>query len=264
MRFMPGSRAVAAGHLLALCGAAPAAATITPISGSIFLSAWSQTGSSGQIYAASPLLRWKGEADLLVAEQADSPPRSKEVTVINHASLDARWDNAASGRVEITSDWTIAPGFGSTNPKKDLTAAAAYYETRWDYRTEFSTGTSLTFSYGLSGTGDLANLSEWELDLIGPDGFQVLLDSTAGLGASGVFTTHFGPGQYRFELFSSGSSPTATKAISGHTDARFGWALQEDAAAPFPEPASWTMLLSGFGAVGAALRSRRNSASSLA
>jgi len=61
-----------------------------------------------------------------------------------------------------------------------------------------------------------------------------------------------GPGSYYIKIISSGLKTAATQG-----NAKFSVAIQ---GAAVPEPATWAVMLGGFGAIGASLRSRRQKA----
>jgi hypothetical protein len=58
-------------------------------------------------------------------------------------------------------------------------------------------------------------------------------------------------------------SLSADRVVGANTSIHaLGWRIRTDATPPVPEPATWAMLVLGFGAVGGALRSRRRAAAS--
>ncbi|WP_294391441.1 PEPxxWA-CTERM sorting domain-containing protein [uncultured Sphingomonas sp.] len=82
-------------------------------------------------------------------------------------------------------------------------------------------------------------------------------------GVGGAFTQYFRQGGSRFDPPPFSTAPFHTAAIRGFNSAetltpyrRTGWASPS----PTPEPASWALMIGGFGLVGAALRRRRRPA----
>jgi hypothetical protein len=127
------------------------------------------------------------------------------------------------------------------------------------------------------GTTDTVTISLWT-DLPDQAG-ATLLASASTTGSAGSWADVFwspvsvAANQTYFLLFSGNNTlgaagDTQNNYVSGHTYANTGFGsypgydytfrtYTSDAVSPSPEPASWALMLGGFGMVGGALRSRR-------
>lgn len=248
------STAFAAAALIMLVfPTSPAAAVITALGGSVHGDATSsisdKTNATGRL--SDPLTDF-GQ-DVGINPNADMA-EVDGTTIKNHFSAVARWDDAASGNIRFAALTTIL----SSNPAS-LQTAQADYQVQWLYEVKFDTRTSLNLDFFESASNTLNAPDHAEFDFLQDSGtFNTIWDSGSG---NGSLTREFDPGTYKFLFVSSGTIADLLDInYASFLGVQLNWKFTEDKPADgaVPEPASWAMMLCGFGLVGGAMRARRN------
>ena len=153
-------------------------------------------------------------------------------------SLDAGWDfEAADG------EGPVSASFGNGNPPS------------WSYAFTLNQGATLNFIYFVVGQDNVFGLQGWEFSINGIETNLVdnyVFAPSAG-GALKYMLTANTP--YLLKLNTNGNINSTN--LSGYRGSQHGEFLFGIASTAVPEPATWTMMLAGFGVVGFGLRSRR-------
>lgn len=158
-------------------------------------------------------------------------PGREAVFGVTHAD----WLSADSGSFEAD----LAPGVSTQ----------AFFETYWDYAFDATSDGFFNLTYSLDGFG----VPGW---IFGGPNLAYFIDNNRG-GVTGIlsFALHAGH-HYQMVLDSS-----LTSGVEGHHSADFTWNISNEAQGTVlravPEPASWSLLIAGFGISGAILRRRR-------
>lgn len=163
---------------------------------------------------------------------------------------DATWDNADSGSLVYNGGWrfdapdAVAAGQGarlnfSTDPD-------------WFYSFVSSVDGMFEMDYAIIGIGDTAGLRGWQF---------AWNNGSRTLGGDALDPTESGDvrfsvlrgGTYRVSLTNLAQIETLGNlaGVRGQMDGNFNWRIVENAV---PEPASWTLMILGFGLTGASLR----------
>lgn len=186
---------------------------------------------------------------------------------------------SAAGFVNGSFESGIAPGSFTTVAGGNTTAITGWEVTgnSVDYIGSYWTAQNLSRSIDLNGNGQggiqqtfdtvagvLYNVSFW---LAGnPDGDpvtkSVLVGASGADSASYTFTftgfdkANMGWKNYTYSFVAASSSTTLSFASQDATS--FGAALDNVSVAAVPEPATWAMMILGFGLVGGSMRRRRS------
>jgi len=169
------------------------------------------------------------------------------------------WASANAGSVAFTDyGWT----FDIHNPNfpngADLDAGRPGNGADWSYTFKATGDGSFTMAYDVAGFGDTFGLFGWQIAFSGGgSGGPDLNDHFDDPTASGVFSAAIQSGQtYTVSLYGNPNiSAFGQRQIDGSMDGKFDWSIAERGGAP--EPASWALMLVGFGGLGASLRRRR-------
>lgn len=250
---LPSTAVGAAAFALLLFPLSPAAATITPLGGSVHGESTShildRTNATGRL---SDALVDFGQ-DVGINPNADMPA-TNGTSIKNHFSAVARWDDAGSGNLRFAALTAIV----STNPVS-LQTAQADYQVQWLYEVRFDTRTRLDLDFFESSSNSLNAPDHAEFDFLQDTGtFNTIWDSGSG---NGSLAREFEPGTYKFFFVASGTIANLLDAnYESFLGVQLDWRLTEDKPADgaVPEPASWGMVLSGFAMVGGAMRTARH------
>ena len=174
----------------------------------------------------------------------------------------ATWASANAGSVGFTNyGWNFS--VKNDDPVAngaDLDANRPGDGADWSYFFQATGDGVFQMTYNVSATGTKDGLFGWAIDFngvsVGPDltTLQFANDPTT----SGVITLAITKGQfYSVDLFGNPNiGACCSRNFTGEMDGQFDWQITERDAG-VPEPASWAMLLTGFGGLGAMLRARR-------
>lgn len=228
--------------LAALAIATPALATI-PQSGGLYASAYAFQGNAGEL-RNSDLQFAEFDVPDQFASVSTSANDDPQLFTISYAQVVASWFSPESGSVDMSWGWLSGNGGSGT-----LTSVAA--GTSWHYG--FTAETNGWFS------------GNYDIALLGGDGVgvdPVLFGNDWGdirvQAGTGNFNVPLIAGR-RYDFFlQAGGGRQEADGLNAGADARalLNWQII-GASGAVPEPASWVMLIIGFGLVGAARRRRR-------
>ena len=260
--------AVALGMIFsAIAIASPGNATVTPrgfgltsgASSSDGITTWGDPFGSGKYRFGSNTIENSNKAN----------GKTDKVKIKNQVASDAVWGDNSNTRTDGIFDPTkgsyhmridrsveLRKGATAADLQSVTTGAAA----GWEYDVNLTRGTTLTFTYDVVGANRDGTLGNWEFRALGGmfDVSTDLVSSWMGADGQGSISVHLDPGSYLFDI-DGGAFDAGAVEGTGTLDAFFTWSLTEDAAAPaVPEPASWAMMLGGFGLIGGTMRARRN------
>lgn len=255
MTLSPGRSAVRAAALLVFSFATPAMATVTPHGGDLLTDVESQADTSHIFGKPTKVKNWTGQRQVRNDQDANSPASFRKLTVTDQTTSAAHWaEDALSGDFHVTNQRSIV--VGPTGVNADRRTARAIYTADWDYHVSFDKGTTLSFTYDITGADATNGQAVWSLSAFSSQtGLLDLIGSDNADGTQGTFTAHFGPGDYFFSIDVNGGSNGALRQFGGDIDAAFTWQLKEDTSA-VPETGTWALMLGGFGMVGGTLRRR--------
>ncbi|WP_293375949.1 PEPxxWA-CTERM sorting domain-containing protein [Phenylobacterium sp.] len=242
--------------------AQPAAAT-TAISGDLNIVANAYT-HSGPTVTSMDSQSWTSlPATLNVAANAVAnagiyEDHNERVSAFGTAQ--ATWASANSGAVNFTNyGWNF-------NVKDDapLSSGADVDYNRpgsgsdWTYAFQATANGVFQMTYNVTATGTTEGLFGWAIDFngvsVGPDltTSQFAGDPTT----SGVVTETLTKGQFYYVALDGNPNieGCCSREFSGSMDGAFDWQITSGGV---PEPASWALMIVGFGGLGAVLRARR-------
>jgi len=170
----------------------------------------------------------------------------------NHAYnfVGANWYSADAGDVHVTWGWDAN---ASVDSLLRVANSNVTWPLNWSYSFTATGNGSFSGNYVVRGTGDTFGLqSLYALDDFGSFAFG---GDVYDPSASGSFSVPLILGQtYTMTVANYGNIGSAF-AYSGEASADVQWAISYDSAVP--EPASWGLMIGGFGMVGGTLRRRR-------
>jgi len=237
---------------VALIAATPALAT-TSISGAVKVDANSTLGAVVDAHtdAASAV----APTSVQLNAQANSSASDSGATSTAFSAITANWASADSGSVGLVWGWNVnANGYaGSTSAFTNQS-----YPANWEYSFIASGNGTFSGTYNILGAGNTFGLqplytsNDWTSGSLGGD----LNDPTG----SGTFSVALISGHtYTMSIANFGNiGNSAGFVANGSADSNFQWHIDYTGA---PEPASWAMMLGGFGLVGAAMRRRKTTVS---
>jgi hypothetical protein len=224
---------------LAILAATPAAATI-PLTGELYVEANASVGATtagdfgGDNWSGSPFSLSAGiNANVFVGGGAAAD-----------AGGDANWASADAGDFNFD-----LGGSAGASPEYAWSSIA-----RWYYSFTAESDGTFNLDYAFSGVGADLGEASWVLFWSGPGGDFGAVD-LSGVAPGTVSRTLQAGQSYEAQVAMSigAKSPSAPamRSVSGD----FAWSIGARAA-PVPEPATWALLISGFGLTGSALRRR--------
>ncbi len=233
---------------VALIAAAPALAT-TSLSGSVAVDANATLGDmtdahTDGIGVGAPISVTLGASTKASASDAGA-------TSTAFTDITANWASADSGSVDLDWGWNInADGYGDTTSAFTNQS----YPSNWQYTFIASGDGTFSGTYAVVGSGYTFGLQplyttiDWTSGSLGGD----VNDPTG----SGTFSVALLAGHtYTMSVANFGNLGNSSGFVAnGSVDSNFQWHIYY---AAVPEPASWAMMLGGFGLVGGAMRARR-------
>jgi hypothetical protein len=180
--------------------------------------------------------------------------------VSSFGSAQATWASANAGSVDFTNyGWN----FSVTNPATlasgaDLDINRPGSGLDWVYTFQATGDGVLQMNYHVTGSGDAFGLQGWTIGFNGPSFGGPAPNQFDDPTQSGVFQGFLTAGQ-TYTIYLVGNTNiagTGTQSFAGSMDGTFDWQITERDAG-VPEPATWALMLVGFGGMGAALRRRR-------
>lgn len=237
--------------------AAPASA-VTPISGSMDL-----TVAAGQITSGLfPTYNYDTSADswsrhstpLSVSASATKITGLNAVT--STASGTAIWNSPKSGSVDFTNyGWNI------NSPTLQTSAYLYAGGPDWSYTFVAQRDGALSLDYTVTGGGaDTFGLFGWNIGWTGDGGGQTLtVANVFSPDQTGTFTRDLVKGEtYTISLTNEAGIATSVNVVTnGQMSGQFNWNIVESRSPGVPEPAGWTLMLTGLAGMGAVLRRRR-------
>jgi len=233
---------------IACIATAPALAT-TSISGSVRADAFAQLSAIFDTDTDSA----SATAPTVVSLNASAAAGVSDggATITSFATVTAQWVSADSGSIDLSWGWNVN---ASSYSGGTITATNQSWPANWQYT--FIAGGNGTFSgtYDVVGSGykfglnPLETTNDWTSGSLG-GGFA---DPTG----SGTFSVPLIAGHtYTMSIVNNGNVGNSFGFVAnGSAVASVQWHINYSAA---PEPASWALMLGGFGLVGAAIRRRR-------
>ena len=236
---------------VALVAAAPAFAT-TSISGAVNVDAAATLGAAVDSHTDS--LGAVAPTAVSLNTSAKASVKDAGATSSSFTDMSATWASADSGAIRLSWGWNIdtigySGMFGvHTNQS---------YPANWQYTFTASGNGTFGGTYDIASTGYAFGLNAlytnnyWTSGILGGSIFD-----PAGSGAFSV--TLIAGHTYTMSIANYGNlGGGGGLVVDSRADSTIEWHIDYAAA---PEPASWAMMLGGFGAIGGALRSRRKAA----
>lgn len=192
-------------------------------------------------------------ASAVVSSSRTNGPFTDSLSVSSRAG--ATFSSAAAGKVSLgTSNIVISVNDPATR------VSYASFTNSFDYVFDIDQAYLFTYKFsgvlnqsGLGGGGGQRNFAFGRRNVMGPPLFDGRL---ARFDETGVYSLTLQPGQYFFTAFDvvfSSPPPGIPFTVGGRTTDSFSLSLPGGV----PEPASWAMLVLGFGLIGGMARGRR-------
>jgi hypothetical protein len=241
--------------IAAIAASATPAFAITPVQGYVAAGAFIQVGDaiieSRSIDAQTLVV--PNTIAVRASVLTDGPEPDTLYSV--RSSVSATWNSARAGTIDLSWGWG-SPG-GYPNEQLNLrTLAPEFLGRRDNWAYEFTTGAQAQV-FTLDWQTDFSGTNPFGLfNLLGSGGMPTFLgtDSPFGMDGSGTVSLALTPNTtYRLGIFNNGNRVGPDQVVNGQMEAAMRWTIT-NATPAIPEPATWAMLIIGFGFVGAALR----------
>lgn len=217
------------------------------------------------VFTRPDTVQWKGPAEFKKDLEAhaiyNSPPvDTPGANAESHAFLSAHWESFDRGVVDFAND-----GITVNQGARIDDGILAIYSASWEYRFIADADGVLNFDLNAAFTGVQDDIGFWRVGAVDvldqtkgvvltADGYAFGHNSLELTGSLRLTAGHL----YQFALGNSGDSRNfeIPGPLQGNEVGRLTWSITSDAE-PVPEPASWALLMVGFGAAGSLLRTRR-------
>jgi hypothetical protein len=246
--------------LAAVLAGSPALAAVTPISGGVAAETYASAGN-GESFGTAAADGWTTlqPGTMFTASSSASAEFPGGITAnpifaSAQMSVNATWASATAGTVNMS--WShLVTNMG--------TARAGVADREWYY--QFSLSTPAELSLNWSGLSTLtAGISTFGLNnviMLVDDGVNYPLQiptggNLDGPAGSGITTALLAPGNYLLTL-SSPHGLNAGSTLGANAQLDIAWSIAPTGSGAVPEPASWAMLITGFGLVGGISRRRQ-------
>jgi hypothetical protein len=234
----------------AVVGGAAQAARVTPQAGKVSVTATGFAGAPPDI-SSTDSDSWAG-APTSLAAAATLFQSSPDGSVLIGGAVAADWASEDAGQVRFSDfGWTVTGADGWSLKTLDQYGVPA-----WSYTFVANADGGFHMTYDIVAHGnDLSGLGGWGFQVEGGrgsggaflagDGDHVLGALGAALVAGRTYTVSLMPSAYYRSAFSN---------TSAHMDGVFDWKITKQGV---PEPATWALMIGGFGFTGVILRRRR-------
>lgn len=224
-----------------------AAAAVTAISGYVNVTA-SATADGGQTVTDSPGDSWTGvptNLGTVGANAVSSDGNGNAISAFGYVY--GAWNSESSG---VFQGQDFGWNFNNASGEADTTGNPV----NWSYTFDTSAPASFNLGYNVYHFGNGFGLWGWNLAL---DGNDILnLQNAFSPDASGNFSYDLTSGTHTVELRNNANLRSGGFTQS-YLEGDFSWSIGPPSNSDVPEPASWALMLMGFGGLGAALRRRR-------
>lgn len=258
---------IAAGAFLVAGLIASPAAAVTALEGKMHLRATSNVGHSPALATDTAISNdsWSNAPHTLSTTARATAVLDQDNTVVTRATERATWNGANSGDIHVEDfGWDFDVANGDINQIDALLQHLGNpSEADWTYtfRADQDGVFNLDFNISAVGNHSVFGLGEWRFVMLG-DGLKDVQLSETFQGtsghASGSASQQLRAGAtYTVALFNNTGLGSFTPDHSSATlTADFHW----DIRSAVPEPATWALMITGFGLAGAALRRRNGTA----
>ncbi len=238
-------------HLLLLAATltvatgAAQALTVAPINGAVQVTAFVSDSNGSQTALNSDASGFSGAPTALSAATIATWDSGGD-SLSSHGAVAAVWTSATAGFVQMRN-------FG-WNSSSNIAGGASVNGggPNWSYTFTPSTNATYTMTYNITGSGNTFGLWGFYNAVNGiPDYSNI---DPFNPNSSGTYTAALTGGTtYNVALYNNANAGVGPGTIST-LQGDFSWSIT---GATVPEPASWAMLIAGFGMVGGTLRTRR-------
>jgi hypothetical protein len=221
------------------------ALTVTSIGGAVQVTAV-VTDNGGSIIALTSGSDGFSGAPVVLSADAIATYDTGSASLSSHGGVTAGWISASAGTVFMRDfGWDSTPGISGG-------ASVNSGGPNWSYTFTPSADAVYTMNYTVAGFGNTFGLWGFFNAVDGVGDYSTI--DAFNPNSSGTFTKALTGGTtYSVQLYNNANAGFGPDTFSA-MDGAFAWSIT---GAGVPEPASWAMLIAGFGMVGGTLRARR-------
>jgi hypothetical protein len=172
-----------------------------------------------------------------------------------YRTFTANWESATAGQVKGAWGWE------GTGAYMEKWMSPGTNGTFWSYAFKLTTPAELTINavrQSTSSNGTLGDLNKFHLLKVSDNIAPIYFDQDGTLPFSSVdLSMMLAPGDYNLRLSGLSSHQGFFTNYSADSTLEVNWAINPMPTGAIPEPASWAMLIMGFGLVGAISRRRQ-------